>query len=75
MSITVDHHIPIPTNTGKGAHRKFPLPDMRPGDSIHIPRKDAINARSAIQYFKMRNPGVGFTTRTEGDGIRVWRIA
>ena len=48
---------------------------MEVGDSFFIETGDPSVIRSNVTIFSKRNPGYKFSTRKEGTGIRVWRIA
>jgi hypothetical protein len=64
--------------------RKYPFPDMEPGDSFLIPAKNGERQRlrqrirCAARRFAARRTmpdGVRFTTRAVEGGVRCWRIA
>lgn len=70
----IESNIPIP---GK-LHAKYPFASMKVGDSFYAAgclkpaRRSSLS--SCCVAFAKRNK-VKFTTRREGDGVRVWRVA
>lgn len=71
----IDKDIPLPAHGhGGNRHSKYPFAQMSVGDSFFAPATSkAVHA--AATNFAKRNPGFKFTTRKEGDGTRIWRIA
>lgn len=51
------------------------LDDLGVGHSKVVPKTRRGSLSTAIRAQKFRMPGQNFTTRVEGDKIRVWRIA
>lgn len=69
----IEKGVPIPPQA-KGI-RKYPLPNMEPGDSFAVSMKDKGSFHSSIQKWKERHPEQKWTSRTQPDGsLRVWRI-
>ncbi len=74
----IEHDVPIPTNR-PNAHPPLPrevLAEMQVGSSVHIAggKQEAQKARTAAYMFgKLK--GWKFMSRTEGNGIRIWRTA
>ena len=78
----IDKTIPFPKNA-KGAYRSgpnggrpaiYPWREMAPGDSVFFPMTTAARMSGTLGGWKKKNPGQRFTTRKEGDGLRVWRV-
>lgn len=70
--IKIEKGVPIPPNSS-GRVSKYPFTEMEIGDSIYIdapPQK----VRPSTQGFSSRHPEYRFVTRTEGKGVRVWRV-
>lgn len=53
---------------------KYPFAQMDVGDSFSAPHTAAANIRAAAFSFGKRS-GFRFSTRKDGDQVRVWRIA
>lgn len=70
----IEKGIPQPARSG-GRYSKYPFREMKVGDSFLAETSDASVIRSNVAVFSRRNPGYKFSTRKEGTGIRVWRIA
>lgn len=62
---------------GARVHNRYPLSDMKVGDSFLVPDGTAktTSVRSAVSMYKARHPGTDFMTKEESDGLRVWRTA
>lgn len=73
MPIQIDKDLPIPTG-GRGRPAKYPWADMEVGDSFLSPDQ-APNTMSNVRLKAEKRTGFKFTTRAEGDGTRIWRIA
>lgn len=71
----IEKNVPIP-NAAIESGSVYPFEKMSVGDSSLIPSSFAsTNAvRASVNYFA-RKTGFKFCTRTEDDGVRVWRIA
>ncbi len=68
MKIEKNITMPLP---GRGRPRKYPFLEMQLGDSFW---SDGVSIRAcASQAGKDHN--MKFTTRKDGEGIRVWRTA
>lgn len=79
--------LPPPSNGGRGGRaRKYPLPDLQPGDSFFVPataERDAEAVRGSlatgIARLKTTHPDRSYATRLWDEdgvrGIRVWRLA
>lgn len=69
--IKIDKIIPIPESKRKN---KYPFATMKKGDSFFMPStpEDIGKLRSNLLASAARHGK--FTTRQEGNGIRIWRI-
>lgn len=55
---------------------KYPFRDMKIGQSFVVPKTERNAARCAASTYKCRHRGHwNFTSKTEGDFTRFWRIA
>lgn len=76
-AIKIQSNVPIPTSyTGKRC--SYPFAQMKIGDSFFVKASDYQvfpKVRYAVAYWAKRHKGFWYTTRKEGDGLRVWRIA
>jgi hypothetical protein len=70
-NIKIDKKVPLPPPRGTNKH--YPLAEMKIGDSFWAPPDEVVRARSAASQHGSRHQKK-FTTRTEDDGLRVWRI-
>lgn len=66
-----DNDMPIPAS--KWPH-KLPFYDMQAGQSVFMKGKKREQFGSILKRLKDSN-GWEFRTRTEGDGVRVWRVS
>lgn len=66
----IEKNIPIPENH---ANAKYPFAQMAVGDSVFLLGMVSTSVSSRLTY--ARKKGFRFTTRNEGDGVRVWRTA
>jgi hypothetical protein len=74
-AITIDKHIPIPKLGGIiGAKFKYPWLTLAIGESFFVPDKSITNFSPTVCH-AARRVGRKFTCRTQGNGVRVWRIA
>ena len=73
----IDKRIPI-TEPKPGAKTKYPFKHMNVGDSFFIEpyssvlQKNVLNAAS--MFAKYNGTKHKFSTRKEGNGLRVWRV-
>ena len=71
----IESHVPIPLKSSKGGRKiKYPVADLEVGDSFTVPIGMIGSLRSVVSRYAYNNPKRKFTTRTEGDRVRVWRI-
>lgn len=76
--IKIQKGVKMPKVGGKGGRpTKYPFEKLKVGDSFYSP---GVNTRHTI-YGALKNYNgkigvqrISISTRTEGDGIRVWRI-
>lgn len=61
------------SSRGRGVS-KYPFAQMDVGDSFSAPHTAAMKIRSAAFSFGKRS-GFRFSTRKDGDQVRIWRIA
>ncbi len=66
MRYKIEKDVPIPGPS------KYPLSQLKIGDSFLVPKDEYAGLRSAIQK-SQREYNVRFVTRRDGDCIRVWR--
>ncbi len=62
-----------PPPPGAGRHPIYPLRTMAVGDSFTVPLAMRPSLSASISNIK-RDTKLQFTTRKEGDLVRVWRI-
>lgn len=71
--IAIEKDKPIPPMP-----RKYPFPDMQPGDSFWVPLGDNAARTShnlvAAASSHGRRKGKKFSVRRDGEGFRVWRV-
>ena len=70
----IESHVPIPRMAKGGRKIKYPVADLEVGDSFSVPIGMIGSLRSVVSRYAYNNPKRKFTTRTEGDRVRVWRI-
>jgi hypothetical protein len=66
MRYKIEKDVPIPGPS------KYPLSQMKVGDSFLAPKDEYAGLRSAVQKAQ-REYNVRFVTRQDDDKIRVWR--
>jgi hypothetical protein len=75
MNIKIEKTVPMPRRTGPGAPFKYPWRDMAVGDSFFVKNQTTQQISStARSWGERQTPPIKFSTRTENDGVRVWRI-
>ena len=77
--MNIDKGVKIPKccngfSTGKGRPAKYPYRDMEIGDSVFIPNQKLKAGAYASAMKHGRVYGKKFIGRTEGDGLRIWRV-
>lgn len=71
----IDKGVPIPRlEKVQFKPNKYPFPDMEVGDSFFVPLEVVGAARVASGSYS-RNHSTKFTSRKEGQGLRIWRTA
>lgn len=70
--------VPIPTRSGGGRPRKYPLAEMQVGDCFFVERTWLTRIQGAVQAYSAKH-GVRFSVRqTEHEGepvVGCWRIS
>ena len=79
MKYEIEKNIPAPNEHDyRGGRKIYPLPEMDIGDSFFVPfgEKDQKKLANSILGCarKDRHKGKKFTTRTDVNGVRCWRI-
>jgi len=76
MSYEIENNVPMPDRRN-GKPPKYPLSQLEVGQSFWVPLTDATpeSIRTAAANASRRYQGRKFATRTEGNGVRVWRLA
>jgi len=72
MTFQIDSNIPIPPRYRNGINASFPFKEMAVGDSFWVDGETSKRARAAASTFS-KATGHKYTTRADGDGVRVWR--
>lgn len=63
-------------HSSEGKRSKYPLAEMKVGDSFAFPRNQIVAVRSVIALHQRSNPGVKFSALTANrDKGRCWRVA
>lgn len=85
MKFAIEKGVPLPprrTGAGSGRPAVYPWREMEVGDSFAVPfgdrsaRKALVSmTRSASDARRRIGGGVRFSCRTEGDCVRIWRVA
>ncbi len=75
---TIQSNIPVPRPT-QGRPYRYPLMDMKVGESVFLPGKTGGKLRNSVYHFNTKHQGrCQFITRNwEEDGVRgyrVWRV-
>lgn len=68
----IEKNVPMPNGLRTRGSR-YPFPQMEVGDSFFAQGSRGTIASAAHTYGKKH--GFRFSSRTEGDGVRVWRVA
>lgn len=74
MEYTIEKDIPLPEKRGRS---KYPIRDMKKGDSFEINAPSVQNLREAIAQMKRREKAHKdkvFTVRKINNGYRCWRM-
>lgn len=76
--IKIETDVPVPgkyIHSGTGSPRVYPFPAMQIGDSFSLPVGRSNVVRFSASQWKRRHPGWDYTSRVDGDVIRIWRTA
>jgi hypothetical protein len=75
MKIKVERRIPIPAKQDRmpGDRSKYPWIRMKVGESFFVPNIGIVAFSSRVVHAAERF-GTKYTCRTEGKGVRVWRV-
>ena len=68
----IEHGVPIPKRQIRESMYAFD--QMKVGDSFTVPKAKGTSAWRIATRYASSHRGVEFTTRTEGDRVRVWRV-
>lgn len=72
--IQIDKNVPVP-NGATGPHaRKYPFPEMKPGDSFLFPPETHFGAARSSACNWGKKTGWRFIVRKIGKGCRCWRV-
>jgi hypothetical protein len=69
-AVKIDKDIPLPDRCILAS--KYPLNEMKVGDSMYVDKRNA-GQGGWLQYYSLKS-GYRFATRREGNGTRIWRI-
>lgn len=70
-SFVIEKNIPIPDESRRGAGKGYPWGELKDGDSVVVPGRNAVSAAS---HYGKRN-GIEFRSAKLDDGTyRVWRV-
>lgn len=78
--LPIESGIPVPL-VKNGGRKKYPFKDLAVGESFFVVETDRFRRRQRIKQLATtagslkKKIGLTFTTRSEEDGIRVWRTA
>lgn len=75
MEIKIEKNVPIPKPNGSGRPAKYPWKSMEVGDSFFVNGGTKTTTLSNSAAYQRALTGRKFAVRTEGEGVRVWRIA
>lgn len=64
----------IPMPTMKQAQQRYPINALLVGESFSVPKDRAVSLRASVAHYKQKFPKRNYTTRTDGDRVRVWRV-
>jgi hypothetical protein len=85
----IENNIPMPVTSKSSPYRKYPFAEMKVGDSVFFAdepkgtqsnpsvasRMYSAHSRKKFSSRKKPDGGSKFTSRKEGTGVRIWRIA
>lgn len=71
----IDKDIPMPDSRSHGPAPKYPFSQMSIGDSVFFEGCKTGGKETATAHQVGRRKGWRFSSRTQQDGVRIWRIA
>ena len=72
--LLIDKGVPLPPRRKGGPPDKYPFPGMEVGDSFFAANYEDPRVMSNLAWKRGKKLGRKFSVRTEGDGVRVWRV-
>lgn len=68
----IERGVPLPP---RGTQSAYPFSEMKVGDSFLVPLdgRKAVNIQHAL-WFSAKRKGVHILTRSDSQGVRVWRV-
>lgn len=73
MNYKIEKDVPISGKWAKSTRKtKYPFGKMKKNDSFYVPDKEAGNWAAPYAYGRDHNKT--FVVRSEGKGVRVWRV-
>lgn len=73
MEFKIEKGVPLPKKLSQNA--RYPFAEMEVGDSFFIPNAKRLMTAGSISQYCTKKTGKKFSSRREGNGIRVWRIS
>lgn len=72
----IDKNVPMPVKDGRGRPTKYPLLSMKVGDSFLIPftKRHSSNRSIPIPYRTAERLKIKIISRSEKNGVRIWRM-
>jgi len=81
MDITIQDNIPIPPSRGRKGKSKYPIADLKPGQSFFVPLTESkMLPENICRYLHNMGHRYGFSVSTRilvenrVRGVRVWRL-
>jgi hypothetical protein len=77
MVFQIDSNIPVPTQVPTQGRMKYPLKELKIGQSFFVPQTDLKKAKNLRSTFSVRakKKGISIVSIADETGIRVWRTA
>jgi hypothetical protein len=77
--IGIETNVPVIDITGRGRKTKYPVANMKVGDSFFAENggvgDGGVNTIGSVSRWQRKHqPDWLFISRTEGTGVRVWRL-
>lgn len=66
--------VPMPTTSGKGRPAKYPFSEMEIGQSVFFDGARTGGKEYLAAQAAGRHKGWKFSGRSEGSGLRIWRV-